>query len=260
MIQAILLGFAMLLVLDGGLLWNNFGPWLKDPNLKETPSPGRFLRFGMSAFVVQIIIGGVLTIFFSDVDFENSPLIKWFGYNNVCIVFDYRPSLYLMPTCYSIVCCSLVKFCIEDTKRVMAAQVTKAVKIYGYVTNGLFAFSVAWFSTIFAIGPEEDMPGHTVPFFCLAIGFALVLIGQALEVSQVKRVPILWTAVIAFALLTICKAALTIKALTHEHVAPVIGKTVDAAWVVAAILAPWFMHTDTAHEGTFSPLPDVVPP
>jgi hypothetical protein len=31
------------------------------------------------------------------VDFDNNPLIEWYGYNNICIVFDTPPASYICP-------------------------------------------------------------------------------------------------------------------------------------------------------------------
>ena len=47
---------------------------------------------------------------------EHTALIEWFGYNNVCIVFDTPPSTYVCPMYWFVVGYLAVRFAVEDTE------------------------------------------------------------------------------------------------------------------------------------------------
>ena len=52
---------------------------------------------GYSGFWVVVIVGILLTRFLSNIKLEESLLVQVFGYNNICVYFDYPPSTYILP-------------------------------------------------------------------------------------------------------------------------------------------------------------------
>ena len=109
----------MCAVLQSAVLYYNFKPWFKKPHLTPMPSPERFLGAAIHSFVVMVLTGAVLTFTFSRIDFENNPINNYYGYNHVCILFDTAPSTYICPIFWFFVAYLVVRFAVEDTKRLM---------------------------------------------------------------------------------------------------------------------------------------------
>ena len=61
-------------------------------------SPEGIRFYAYLSFWVLVIIGSWLTLYHSDVDFQNNPLMHMFGYNNICILFDTYPATYVLPS------------------------------------------------------------------------------------------------------------------------------------------------------------------
>ena len=65
-------------------------------------SPEGLRLYAYVCFWVVVLIGGWLTIYYSDVKFDDNPLIHHFGYNNICIFFDTYPATFVLPSIWVI--------------------------------------------------------------------------------------------------------------------------------------------------------------
>ena len=60
----ILTGLAMCAVLQSAVLYQNFKPWFKKPNLTPMPSPELFLGAAIHSFVAMVFTSALLTFTF----------------------------------------------------------------------------------------------------------------------------------------------------------------------------------------------------
>ena len=72
----ILTGLTLCAVLQSAVLYQNFKPWFKNPQLTPLPSPERFLGASIHSFIAMVITGAVLTYAFSRVDFDQNPIME----------------------------------------------------------------------------------------------------------------------------------------------------------------------------------------
>ena len=70
-------GLALCAVLQSAVLYQNFKPWFKNPQLTPLPSPERFLGASIHSFIAMVITGAVLTYTFSRVDFDQNPIMDF---------------------------------------------------------------------------------------------------------------------------------------------------------------------------------------
>lgn len=57
---------------------------------------------GYAAFWVLVLTGAVLTRLYGHVDMHDTVLTRVFGYNNICVFFDYPPATYVLPFLWAI--------------------------------------------------------------------------------------------------------------------------------------------------------------
>ena len=57
-----------------------------------TIHPETLRCIGYLNFWIMVLISMIVTRVAVDVDMENTPLIEVFGYNNICIYWDYSPA------------------------------------------------------------------------------------------------------------------------------------------------------------------------
>ena len=149
-LAGIALGWVMFLVLEPLVIWVNFAPWIVNPARRPRPTPERYLHACVHSFVAMVVTGGVLFAGFSDLRHhkETTALVKWFGYNNVCIVFDSPPSTYVCPIFWFAVGYLAVRFAHEDTAQRIApmTHVSEAHKTLAKLANTAFAMVAAFFS------------------------------------------------------------------------------------------------------------------
>jgi hypothetical protein len=91
----ILTALALFLLLEPAVIYLNFKPWFLNPNHPTPPQPERYFKASIHSFLAMVATGAILTTFFSGLDYAHTPLIDWYGYNNICIVFDTKPSTYI---------------------------------------------------------------------------------------------------------------------------------------------------------------------
>jgi len=165
-------------------------------------------------FWITVLVSMVLTMY-SGLDTSKSPLITVFGYNNICVNFDFPPSTYVLPCLYAVTVVFLfatIVICIEQARVVVKSQ-REYVLIVGGYSFTLFTF--LFFSTIFAVSPRlQDMDPdfvtlglHTFPFTVLQFGTAMlpvVWLSHSMLMDQVERFNLpyvyTWKSVLAYAI------------------------------------------------------------
>ena len=97
-ISGILVGYTLMFLFMTAIVIMNFYPWIKDLTRKILPAPELYFQAAIHSFVAMIVTGGIITIAWANIDYEHTTLMEWYGYNNVCLVFDEPPAKYVMPT------------------------------------------------------------------------------------------------------------------------------------------------------------------
>tara|TARA_B100002051_G_C16627969_1_gene581726 strand:- start:171 stop:986 length:816 start_codon:yes stop_codon:yes gene_type:complete len=240
----ILTGLTLCAVLQSAVLYQNFKPWFKEPNLKPLPSPRHFLGASMHSFFAMVVTCAVLTFTFSRLDFDHNPIIDYWGYNNVCILFDTAPSTYVAPIFWFFVAYLIVRFAVEDTKRLMQMKhISVNLRRVSYGANVFLVAVAATFSLCLAIGPEENMVMHTSPFVALMIAMPLVFVMHCFQDQNRKMIFVV--ACTAFMIVSIIKVIFaSIALIQFENFGPVppsISQPMDLIWVLMALTAPFLM-------------------
>jgi len=248
----ILVGYLLMIVIQSALFRYWLRDWFVDMS-KELPTPEVFLKLMICSLVGMIITGGVLTRFFASVpgvtpNVEGvTPLMKWYGYNNICMIFDYAPSTFVMPAYWVIISMCCLCFTVTDSRRLASEKVPEGVKTLGYVTNALLTFNAATFSVCLAIGPGSNMYAHTLPFLCLIVIWPFVFISQYLETAASHRHTTVLVGIVLLTLLCFVKGTFTGMALmTRTHVPPGLGQNVDRVWTLFFVLSPFLLHEATS--------------
>ncbi|MEP0942455.1 MAG: hypothetical protein ABJH63_05110 [Rhizobiaceae bacterium] len=238
----VLTGLAMCAVLQPAVLYQNFKPWFKQPNLTPGPSPERYLGASIHTFVAMVITGAVLTNVFSHLDFEHNPISEFYGYNNICVLFDSPPSTYISPIFWFFAAYLIVRYAVEDTKRlVQIKHIGAGLRRTSYGANIALVIAAAAFSLCLAVPPEENMIIHTSPFVVLVLAFPLAFVLRSLQDSN--RTQFYLAATCSFMAISILKATFTVIALAqiegYRHVPAEIAQPVDIIWTLMALSAPF---------------------
>ena len=216
MIGGILVGYALMLLFLAAIVTINFYPWIKDMGRKVPPAPEVYFQAAIHVFVAMIITGAIVTIGWANIDYEHTALMDWYGYNNVCLVFDEPPSKYVMPTFWFLTGYFVVRYAVSDSQRIWQIRhISYEVKVFSQIADILLILVSGFFSVCLSVGPSDDMVAHTVTFICLILIFPLVFIAHWMQAEDQSMIYTL--AVVFYAALCCVKAALDIYALTRTH-------------------------------------------
>jgi hypothetical protein len=146
---------------------------------------------GYAGFWLVVITGIILTRLFADLNLETSLLTKVFGYNNICVYFDYAPSTYVLPFLWAVTLVMLLLYIvvhwIHMRDEVQAGTLSPA--LYNTLTSlkGFEALTLISFTTIFAVNPSAPshdnytLAIHTAPFFLLQLGMVSLAMSNTLH-------------------------------------------------------------------------------
>lgn len=112
-------------------------------------------------------------------------LVEVFGYNNICVYFDYPPANYVLPVLWAFTLVFLLAYLAAQWLHMRSdmAQGLISKRVYRGITamNVFEAFTLIAFSTIFAVSPEgwdRTLYIHTAPFFLLQFGMVSLAISN----------------------------------------------------------------------------------
>jgi len=240
-VAGLIIGLLLFLLFETTVLYGNFRTWFRNPNHPEPPSPERFFHGAVFSFVAMVLTGVILTLKFSGADLSHSPLISFYGYNNVCIFFDYPPSTYVCPVYWFFVSYLIGRYAVEDTKRLMQlTTVGHSQKALFYAVNVLLVLSVAFFFVTLSIDPAKDVYSHTIPFVFMIATLPSVWLMHYFQ--REKPSTLLTAGVGVYMALTVTKLVFDIYALSSgHHMPPSIGQAVDVLWMICTLSAPFIM-------------------
>jgi hypothetical protein len=241
-------GILLFLLTEPAILYGTFKTWFRDPNHPTPPSPERFFHAAVFSFFAMVFTGAVLTFTFSGVDVGDSPLIAFYGFNNVCVVFDSPPATYICPVYWFFVAYLIGRYAVEDTKRLMQLRnIGARQKALCYGVNVFLVMSVAMFFITLSISPTVDVIGHTAPFMFLILTMPAVFL---MHHFQHEHRSSLLTAALAVYIASACaNLAFDIYAFSSgSHVPPAIAQTTDILWMLCTVSAPFVMPAPVVKE------------
>jgi len=254
-------GYSMLFTLEGALIWNLYAEWLPEPNHAPSPSSEKHLQFAVHSFLSMILTGGVLTYLFADLDWDSTVLARHYGYNDILVVFDYPPSIYVMPAYWLVTASGFFLYALEDTRRLLRQAPIRGLTSSAYAVNAIVAAAALLFSATLAVRVEEDFAMHTFPVLCLVLILPLPFVMQALEVfskrAELKRPDrsygLLLIFVSWFAGVSLLKGGISLFALFAQPVSGSFAKPLDGLWLFLVFVLPFLLHP--APGGVYQQLP-----
>jgi hypothetical protein len=218
-------------------------------------SPEGIRFYAYLSFWLLVIIGSWLTLYHSDVDFQNNPLMHMFGYNNICILFDSYPATYVLPSVWVISFLLLVSYIITSWVRVYQKYLLSTVSNLSFILFTICTTieftSLCLFTTVFSVTPEESMIFHIAPFTCLILALSFLSIknfvyynrSANLSSNEVK-LGYIYLAIHLFA--SIIKMIMQINALAGDPLYPTLSfvsfhQFIDRLWMLTAALIPLYL-------------------
>ena len=218
-------------------------------------SPEGIRFYAYLSFWVLVIIGSWLTLYHSDVDFQNNPLMHMFGYNNICILFDSYPATYVLPSVWVISFLLLVSYIVTSWIRVyqkyLLSRVSKRSFTLFTISTTVEFMSLCLFTTVFSVSPEESMIFHIAPFTFLILALSLLSIknfvyykrASNLSSNEIK-LGYIYLTIHLFA--SIIKMIMQINALAGDPFYSTFSfvgfhQIIDRLWMLTAALIPLYL-------------------
>jgi len=135
--------------------------------------------YGYAAIWTTMVTGVILTRTWAEIDQNDTLLVSVYGYNNVCVNFDYPPSNYVLPVLWAVSLC--IFLCYFKAQTVVfnthehEGRISPLVNTILHRMKAFEAVTFVGFSTIFAVspeGPDHTMWIHTIPWLLMQIGLA----------------------------------------------------------------------------------------
>lgn len=110
------------------------------------------------SFFILIAIGAALTQAFADFDPERTVIKGVFGYNNVCLYFDYPPASYIVPTLWNVFLLTWVGYIgtvfLRSKQKFKQGKISKALYQFVAVTAVFETLASFYFIQCFVSKPE----------------------------------------------------------------------------------------------------------
>jgi len=132
-----------------------------------------YLAFwGMVGFAV------VCTKTWVEIDMNETVLMKTFGFNNICVNWDYSPAREYTSLVYPLFEYLFLLYIVISFLQIMAQYKMGTLPRWLYITSCVTlpfqVVFVAWFRMIFVYKVTDDAVGHTLGFFGMQITLCLV--------------------------------------------------------------------------------------
>jgi hypothetical protein len=192
----------------------------------------------------------------------HSALVKTFGYNNICVFWDYSPSREATSVVYEFVEMPLLVYSFLAWQRTYAAHrqqlISKALIVATKVLMPVVCLLLLQVHLIFTILAYVDIAGHTAGFLCLQVALVIIAILNQqyhhevgtfrlhVDTSWVAKVVHNWklgqmyivlTCLVTFTKLTIDIYALAKSRITSNEVAV----AVERIWMFLNAVVPMFL-------------------
>ena len=134
-------------------------------------------------FVFIMMTGILLTFFFTEEEYEE--IIKTvFGSVNVCVFFDFAPSIYVLPSLFAFWPVLVFLYTVASIFRAWISKEEKRISKFAFSIYSIvfvyFTISTAIFSTSIAVQPDLEKPEtiklHTLPFTNMVVALTVLQI------------------------------------------------------------------------------------
>lgn len=198
------------------------------------------------------------------VDMKDTPLTRAFGYNNVCINWDYSPSRELTAMIYPFVEYPLIAYAVLDYIQIYRDYLDKELPSWFFkLATGALPIKIlllSWFRMIFVFDSFRNTAFHTLPFQGLQVSLVLVAVQNSLYWTThksplyVKQLGQAWTHRLIWAYVA-CLLAVTAFKITvvtsifankpildiHDDFSASLCAFADRAWMFLAAVVPFFL-------------------
>ena len=138
--------------------------------------------FRIAAYIFLWSIAGIgllITTYFGDPSvFENNAIKSVWGYNNLCVVFDYAPANYFLPTLWGFTLLLFIAYVLTNWIRTrlhyLADYQIKSFYKFSSVVAVIEIVGFCYASTIFAVSPEDSLVLHSLPFATMVAILSMV--------------------------------------------------------------------------------------
>ena len=157
--------------------------------LQVHPEALRLVAYG--AFWAMVLFAIVMhSLFVRGVDMDDTPLVRLFGYNNICIYWDYTPSRELTALFYPLVEFPLLAYVVLNWLQVRQSYRQGAAPKWLYrLSSALLPVKLvllSWFRMVFVVIAFEDTKGHTLGFQGLQLSLVLVALQDVLYMEALR--------------------------------------------------------------------------
>ena len=222
------------------------------------PEALRLIAYG--AFWAMVLFAICMhRLFVRGVDMDDTPLVRIFGYNNICVYWDYSPSRELTALFYPLVEFPLLAYVTLKWLQVRQSYRQRAAPKWLYrlscVLLPVKLVLLSWFRMVFVVIAFESVKAHTFGF--IGLQFALVLVAlldllymEALRIGwprfgrKLTRV-LHWMYFVALTLVTFLKL---LHVFTLFYATPILDpekssaaifvQTLDRLWMLLAAVLP----------------------
>eukprot|EP00746_Dinoflagellata_sp_MGD_P022888 gnl/MRDRNA2_/MRDRNA2_153579_c0_seq1.p1 gnl/MRDRNA2_/MRDRNA2_153579_c0~~gnl/MRDRNA2_/MRDRNA2_153579_c0_seq1.p1 ORF type:complete len:279 (+),score=2.81 gnl/MRDRNA2_/MRDRNA2_153579_c0_seq1:90-839(+) len=207
----------------------------------------------------MVLLAVCVTTFYMKMDLTVTPLTKTFGYNNICIYWDYSPSREICALFYVFVEVPLVGYSIlsmlQRRESYQASLISKAHYYINLATFPIELILILCFRMIFVISAFMDTLGHTAGFYGLQIVLSLVASKNLAYNHAIGRFPFmnylgLTGSRICGILYVILLIAITIIKIVHTLMifggasglfSGSVARFFDILWMMFAAVLPFFI-------------------
>ncbi|GMH48185.1 hypothetical protein TrVE_jg11651 [Triparma verrucosa] len=149
---------------------------------------------GYLAFWFMVAVSIAVTKAKVDVDMENTLLVQWFGYNNICVYFDFNPAREVAAMIYPLVEYSLFLYLLASHLHVWSSWSQKLVSTrFLHIDRVLVVIEIilmSWFRMVFVIKAPDDIKGHTYGFLGLQVVLCIVAIKNLVYFHKLHKSPL----------------------------------------------------------------------
>lgn len=209
--------------------------------------PEEYLQAAAEVLFFGIVVSHGITLTANRRKFEDNPLKDTFGYNNLCVAWDFPPANFVAAPIYALYVYLNLRYVVLDSLRARLSAKGAQRRQVAYVTNASFGLAVVAGAALFTVTPEISVTGHTLLFGVLLVTRLGILMGNYYESYEHVK-PTSWAYLGLFSLLTLLLVVLgSINLANGEQGDPPIPwqvlMPIDYLWFVLLPLNAWFMPT-----------------
>jgi len=238
-----------------------------NPKISIDLHPDAFRAFAYLSFYAMVILAafvtskGVTDKDGNPVDLDHSLLVQTFGFNNICVEWDYTPSRQITALFYPMFEYSFAGFLVLSyfyvKKCYLMHEIPKWLWRFEQITFPIKLVLGAWFRMIFVYSVEESVVGHTLGFLGLQVVLVLVALENVLlanarkedyfRIGRKATQVLTWTYFFILLPATLLKLIVDISFLMkkpivniQDPIQVIFVHSLDKIWMIFAAVLPFF--------------------